>query len=126
MRKMFLLLLPLFISGCPMGDKVNLHPAQATIVGKKVCVFVDKNEMVREEFILKVGIWMYGNDHYVYEKSYANTPVELEPGECVPGVDEYDFLPGEGYSVIVNTPLHPYEARFIVWERGEEVVLKSN
>lgn len=96
MRKIFLLLLPLLISGCPMGDKVNLHPAQATIVGKKVCVFVDTNDMVREESILKVGIWRYGNDHYVYEKSYANTPVALKPGKCVPGVDEYDFIPGEG------------------------------
>ncbi|BEL92617.1 TPA: putative T6SS immunity periplasmic lipoprotein [Serratia marcescens] len=126
MKKILLLFISLFISGCPMGDKVNLRPAKATAVGSKICVFVDKNEMVREEFILKVGIWRYGNDHYVYEKSYANTPVELEPGKCVPGVDEYDFLPGEGYSVIVSTPLHPYEAGFIVWKRGEEVMLESN
>lgn len=42
-----------------------------------------------------------------------------EPGKCVPGVDEYDFIPGEGYSVIVRTPLHPYEAGFIVWKWGE-------
>ncbi|HEJ7834764.1 hypothetical protein QZP90_03015 [Serratia marcescens] len=124
MKKLLLLFIPLFISGCPMGDKVNLHPAKATAVGSKICIFVDKNDMEREESILKVAIWKYGNDNYVYEKSYANTPVELEPGKCVPGVDEYDFLPGEGYSVIVNTPLHPYEARFIVWKRGGEVMLE--
>ncbi|WP_406948125.1 hypothetical protein [Serratia marcescens] len=69
-------------------------------------------------------IWKYGNDNYVYEKSYENTPVALEPGKCVPGIGEYDFILGEGRSVIVSTPLHPYEARFIVWKRGEEVVLK--
>ena len=124
MKKLLLLFIPLFISGCPMGDKVNLHPAKATAAGSKICIFVDKNDMEREESILKVAIWKYGNDNYVYEKSYANTPVELEPGKCVPGVDEYDFLPGEGYSVIVNTPLHPYEARFIVWKRGGEVMLE--
>lgn len=126
MKKFLLLFIPLFISGCPMGDKVNLRPAKATAVGSKICVFVDKNDMEREESILKVVIWKYGNDNYVYEKSYANTPVALEPGKCVPGVDEYDFIPGEGYSVIVSTPLHPYEAKFIVWKRGEEVMLKSN
>ncbi|KLE39935.1 hypothetical protein ABA78_03015 [Serratia sp. TEL] len=126
MKKLLLLFIPLFISGCPMGDKVNLRPAKATAVGSKICVFVDKNDMEREESILKVAIWKYGNDNYAYEKSYANTPIALEPGKCVPGIDEYDFIPGEGYSVIVSTPLHPYEARFIVWKRGEEVMLKFN
>ncbi|HIF6761292.1 TPA: putative T6SS immunity periplasmic lipoprotein [Serratia marcescens] len=119
MKKSLLLFIPLFISGCPMGDKVNLRPAKATVVGSKLCIFVDKNDMEREESILKVAIWKYGNDNYVYEKSYANTPVALEPGKCVPGIGEYDFIPGEGYSVIVSTPLHPYEAGFIVWKRGE-------
>lgn len=126
MKKFLLLFIPLFISGCPMGDKVNLRPAKVTAVGSKICVFVDKNDMEKEESILKVAIWKYGNDDYVYEKLYANTPVALEPGKCVPGIDEYDFIPGEGYSVIISTPLHPYEARFIVWKRGEEVMLKSN
>lgn len=124
MKKFLLLFIPLFISGCPMGDKVNLRPAKATTVGSKICVFVDKNDMEREESILRVVIWKYGNDNYVYEKSYANTPVALEPGKCVPGIGEYDFIPGEGYSVIVSTPLHPYEAGFIVWKRGEEVMLE--
>ncbi|AVU33560.1 MULTISPECIES: putative T6SS immunity periplasmic lipoprotein [Serratia] len=126
MKKFLLLFIPLFISGCPMGDKVNLRPAKATTVSSKICVFVDKNDMEKEESILTVAIWKYDNDNYVYEKSYANTPVALEPGKCVPGIGEYDFIPGEGYSVIVSTPLHPYEARFIVWKRGEEVMLKSN
>ncbi len=63
-----------------MGNKVNLRPAKATAVGSKICVFFDKNDMEREESILKVAIWKYGNDNYVYEKSYANTPVALEPG----------------------------------------------
>ncbi|MCP1105385.1 hypothetical protein M6G53_08205 [Serratia nevei] len=124
MKKFLLLFIPLFISGCPMGDKVNLRPAKATTVGSKICVFVDKNDMEREESILKVAIWKYGNDNYVYERSYANTPIGLEPGKCVPGIDEYDFILGEGYSVIVSTPLHPYEAGFIVWKRGEEVMLE--
>jgi len=124
MKKFLLLFIPLFISGCPMGDKVNLRPAKATTVGSKICVFVDKNDMEREESILKVAIWKYGNDNYVYEKSHANTPIALEPGKCVPGIDEYDFIPGEGYSIIVSTPLHPYEAGFIVWKQGEEVMLE--
>lgn len=124
MKKLLLLFIPLFISGCPMGDKVNLRPAKATTVGSKICVFVDKNDMEKEESILTVAIWKYGNDNYVYEQSYANTPIALEPGKCVPGIDEYDFIPGEGYSVIVSTPLHPYEAGFIVWKRGEEVMLE--
>ncbi|MFW7200459.1 lipoprotein [Serratia sp. BNK-17] len=156
MKKSLLLFIPLFVSGCPMGNKVNLRPAKATAVGSKICVFFDKNDMEREESILKVAIWKYGNmgiweygnmgiweygnmgiwkygnmeiwkygnDNYVYEKSYENTPVALEPGKCVPGIGEYDFILGEGRSVIVSTPLHPYEARFIVWKRGEEVVLK--
>lgn len=110
MKKFLLLFIPLFISGCPMGDKVNLRPAKATTVSSKICVFVDKNDMEKEESILTVAIWKYDNDNYVYEKSYANTPVALEPGKCVPGIGEYDFIPGEGYSVIVSTPLHPYEA----------------
>ena len=124
MKKFLLLFIPFFISGCPMGDKVNLRPAKATTVGSKICVFVDKNDMEREESILRVAIWKYGNDNYVYEKLYANTPIALEPGKCAPGIDEYDFIPGEGYSVIVSTPLHPYEASFIVWKRGEEVMLE--
>lgn len=126
MVRCFLLLIPLFIAGCPMGDKVNLHPAKAKAIGNKICVFVDKNDMVREESILKVGIWRYGTDNHVYEKSYANTPVALEPEKCVPGISEYDFIPGEGYSVIVSTPLHPYEASFIVWKKGQQIMLKPN
>ena len=98
----------------PYGDKVNLRPAKATTVSSKICVFVDKNDMEKEESILTVAIWKYDNDNYVYEKSYANTPVALEPGKCVPGIGEYDFIPGEGYSVIVSTPLHPYEAVYRV------------
>lgn len=75
-----------------MGDKVNLRPAKATTVSSKICVFVDKNDMEKEESILTVAIWKYDNDNYVYEKSYANTPVALEPGKCVPGIGEYDFI----------------------------------
>ncbi|MEB6083541.1 hypothetical protein MXF40_19385 [Serratia marcescens] len=67
MKKLLLLFIPLFISGFPMGDKVNLRPAKATAVGSKICVFVDRNDMEREETILKVAIWKYGNDNYVYE-----------------------------------------------------------
>lgn len=92
MKKFLLLFIPLFISGCPMGDKVNLRPAKATTVSSKICVFVDKNDMEKEESILTVAIWKYDNDNYVYEKSYANTPVALEPGKCVPGIGEYDFI----------------------------------
>ena len=77
----------------PYGDKVNLRPAKATTVSSKICVFVDKNDMEKEESILTVAIWKYDNDNYVYEKSYANTPVALEPGKCVPGIGEYDFIP---------------------------------
>lgn len=109
-----------------MGDKVNLRPAKATTVGSKICVFVDKNDMEKEESILTVAIWKYGNDNYVYEKSYANTPVALEPEKCVPGIGEYDFIPGEGYSVVVSTPLHQYEVRFVVWLGDGDLILKKN
>ncbi len=61
MKKSLLLFIPLFVSGCPMGNKVNLRPAKATAVGSKICVFFDKNDMEREESILKVAIWKYGN-----------------------------------------------------------------
>ncbi len=117
---------PLFLSGCPMGDMFNLYPAQSKIVDGKVCVFFDDNEIVRSESILKIAIWKQGGDDYVYEKSYAYNPVALEAGKCVPGIGEFNFIAGEGYTVVVNTPLNSYRAGFSIQNKGEDVILKPN
>ncbi|HEJ8031170.1 TPA: putative T6SS immunity periplasmic lipoprotein [Serratia marcescens] len=106
MSKYLLLLFPVFLSDCPMGDRFNLYPAQSKIVDGKVCVFFDDNEIVSSEAILKIAIWKQGDDDYVYEKSYAYSSLTLEAGKCVPGIDEFNFLPGEGYTVVVKTPLN--------------------
>ncbi|WP_073999770.1 putative T6SS immunity periplasmic lipoprotein [Serratia plymuthica] len=126
MSKYLLLLLPLFISGCPMGDRFNLYPAQSKVVDGKVCVFFDEKEIVRKESILKIAIWKHGGDDYVYEKSYAYSPVALEAGKCVPGIGEFNFIAGEGYTVLVRTPLNSYRSSFIVWAKGENIFLKPD
>ncbi|MGQ8774884.1 putative T6SS immunity periplasmic lipoprotein [Serratia sp. NA_112.1] len=126
MSKYLLLLLPLFLSGCPMGDRFNLYPAQSKVVAGKVCVFFDEKEIVRKESILKIAIWKHGSDDYVYEKSYAYSPVALEAGKCVPGIGEFNFIAGEGYTVLVRTPLNSYRSSFIVWAKGENIFLKPN
>lgn len=97
MSKYLLLLFPLFLSGCPMGDRFNFYPAQSKIVDGKVCIFFDDNEIVRSESILKIAIWKQGGDDYVYEKkSHAYNALTLETGKCVPGISELNFIPGEG------------------------------
>lgn len=78
MRKYLFLLLPLFISGCPTGDRFNLYQVQSKIVDGKVCVFFNENDIVKNESILNIAIWKQGGDDYVYEKSYAYSPITLE------------------------------------------------
>ncbi|EPK4541396.1 MULTISPECIES: putative T6SS immunity periplasmic lipoprotein [Serratia] len=115
-----------FLSGCPMGDRFNLYPAQSKIVDGKICIFFDDNEIVRSESILKIAIWKLGYDDYVHEKSYANSSLTLEARKCVPGIGEFNFIPGEGYTIVVKMPLNSYRAGFSVWKKGEGIVLKPN
>ncbi len=107
-----------------MGDRVNLYPAQSGIVNGRICVFIKAADIVKDENILRVAIWSYSESRYVYEKSYAIAPQPLEAGKCIPGVGEFKFIPAEDYGVVVETPLHAYEARFSVLQQGERIVLK--
>ncbi|HGM7042161.1 TPA: putative T6SS immunity periplasmic lipoprotein [Serratia marcescens] len=126
MRKYLFLLLPLFISGCPTGDRFNLYQVQSKIVDGKVCVFFNENDIVKNESILNIAIWRQGGNDYVYEKSYAYNPVTLEANKCVPGIGEFSFIAGEGYTVLVRTPLNSYRTSFIVQKIGGVVMLKIN
>lgn len=126
MRKYLFLLLPLFISGCPTGDRFNLYQVQSKIVDGKACVFFNERDIVKNESILNIAIWRQGGDDYVYEKSYAYNPVTLEANKCVPGIGEFNFIAGEGYTVLVRTPLNSYRTEFSLWKKGEGVVLKPN
>ncbi|CAI1047098.1 Uncharacterised protein [Serratia marcescens] len=126
MRKYLFLLLPLFISGCPTGDRFNLYQVQSKIVDGKVCVFFNENDIVKNESILNIAIWRQGGDDYVYEKSYAYNPVTLEANKCVTGIGEFNFIAGEGYSVLVRTPLNSYRTSFVVWNKGKNMMLKPD
>ncbi|MGQ5845959.1 putative T6SS immunity periplasmic lipoprotein [Serratia sp. IR-2025] len=124
MRKYLFLLFPLFISGCPTGDRFNLYQAQSKIVDGKVCVFFNESDIVKNESILNIAIWKQGSDDYVYEKSYAYNPVTLEANKCVPGIGEFNFIAGEGYTVLVRTPLKSYRTSFVLMEKGENMMLR--
>ncbi|HIE3987860.1 hypothetical protein QTO19_17345 [Serratia marcescens] len=126
MRKYLFLLLPLFISGCPTGDRFNLYQVQSKIVDGKVCVFFNERDIVKNESILNIAIWKQGGDDYVYEKSYAYSPITLDANKCVPGIGKFNFIAGEGYTVLVRTPLNSYRAGFSVWKKGEGIVLEPN
>ncbi|MBL0872518.1 hypothetical protein HLB02_03860 [Serratia nevei] len=126
MRKYLFLLLPLFISGCPTGDRFNLYQVQSKIVDGKVCVFFNENDIVKNESILNIAIWKQGGDTYVYEKSYAYSPITLEANKCVPGVGEVSFIAGEGYTVLVRTPLNSYRTSFVVWKKGGSIMLRPD
>ncbi|MBX9331206.1 putative T6SS immunity periplasmic lipoprotein [Serratia sp. IR-2025] len=126
MRKYLFLLFPLFISGCPTGDRFNLYQAQSKIVDGKVCVFFNESDIVKNESILNIAIWKQGSDDYVYEKSYAYNPVTLEANKCVPGIGEFNFIAGEGYTVLVRTPLNSYRSSFVVMKKGENMMLRPD
>lgn len=126
MRKYLLLLLPLFISGCPTGDRFSLYQVQSKIVDGKVCVFFNESDIVKNESILNITIWKQGGDTYVYEKSYAYSPITLEANKCVPGIGEFSFIVGEGYTVLVRTPLNSYRTSFVVWRKGESMMLNPD
>ncbi len=126
MRKYLFLFLPFFISGCPTGDRFNLYQVQSKIVDGKVCVFFNERDIVKNESILNIAIWKQGEDDYVYEKSYAYRPITLEANKCVPGIGEFNFIAGEGYTVLVRTPLNSYRTEFSLWKKGEGLVLKPN
>ncbi|HFF8937782.1 putative T6SS immunity periplasmic lipoprotein [Serratia ureilytica] len=126
MIKYLFLLLPFFISDCPMGDRFNLYQVKSKIVGGKVCVFFNERDIVKNESILSIAIWRQGGNDYVYEKSYAYNPVTLEANKCVPGIGEFSFIAGEGYTVLVRTPLNSYRTSFIVQKIGGVVMLKIN
>ena len=109
-----------------MGDRFNLYPAQSKVVDGKVCVFFNESDIVKNESILNIAIWKQGGDDYVYEKSYAYNPVVLEAGKCVPDIGDFNFIPDEGYTVLVRTPLNSYRTSFVVWKKGESIMLKHD
>lgn len=125
MIKYLFLLLPFFISDCPMGDRFNLYQVKSKIVGGKVCVFFNERDIVKNESILSIAIWKQGGDTYVYEKSYAYSPITLEANKCVPGIGEFNFIAGEGYSVLVRTPLNSYRTSFVVWNINGRFMVKA-
>jgi hypothetical protein len=126
MSKYLSLLLPVFLSGCPMGDRFNLYPAQSKVVDGKVCVFFDERDIVKNESILNIAIWEQGGNDYVYEKSYAYSPIALEANKCIPGIGKFNFIAGEGYTVLVRTPLNSYRTSFVVRKKGEGIMLRSD
>ncbi|MEN4196827.1 putative T6SS immunity periplasmic lipoprotein [Serratia marcescens] len=126
MIKYSFLLLPIFISGCPTGDRFNLYQVQSKIVGGKVCVFFNERDIVKNESILSIAIWKQGGDTYVYEKSYAYSPITLEANKCVAGIGEFNFIAGEGYSVLVRTPLNSYRTSFVVMKKGGSIMLRPD
>jgi hypothetical protein len=126
MRKYLFLLLTLFISGCPTGDRFNLYQVKSKIVDGKVCVFFNESDIVKNESILNIAIWKQGGDTYVYEKSYAYSPITLEANKCVPGIGEFSFIAGEGYTVLVRTPLNSYRTSFVVWNKSKNMMLKPD
>ncbi|HAT5005713.1 putative T6SS immunity periplasmic lipoprotein [Serratia marcescens] len=126
MRKYLFLLLTLFISGCPTGDRFNLYQVKSKIVDGKVCVFFNESDIVKNESILNIAIWKQGGDTYVYEKSYVYSPITLEANKCVPGIGEFNFIAGDGYTVLVRTPLNSYRSSFVVWKKGESIILRPD
>lgn len=112
MKKILIIALLFFLTGCPGGDRINLYPAQWEIRNSELCIFVDKQHLIANENILDLKIWDYARQSFVYEKSYALNPIMLEAGKCIPGVDGFTLIPGKSYSVMIRTPLHAYEARF--------------
>ncbi len=125
MKKHLLLFVPLFLSGCPMGDRINQHPAQAEVINGKLCVFVNQKDVVKNENILNVRIWKGGDNKYVYDKSYAMNPIPLEAGKCIPEISDFNFVSGAIYSITVQTPLNPYKTKFIFNKDGDEVRLEK-
>ena len=123
MKKYFSLLLPLFLAGCPMGDRINMRIAQSTVVNNQLCVSVDKPDA--KEKILAVSVWDYSTTQYVYEKSYATAPQLLEPGKCISGLEAFAFKEGNKYNVSVGTGLRSYEARFSVSKQGKTLVVNE-
>ncbi|QPT14099.1 hypothetical protein I6G37_03570 [Serratia rubidaea] len=127
-RKALLLILPLLLSGCWMGDKFPLYPAQASVVNSRVCVFVNQDDIAAKgEDVRRIAIWHNASGAYVYEKAYGDklNKLSLTPGQCLPGIAEYNFVPEQGYSVTVNTAHNAYIANFVVSRQGEEITLKK-
>lgn len=122
-KKYLSLLLPLFLAGCPMGDRINMRIAQSTVVNNQLCVSVDKPDA--KEKILAVSVWDYSTTQYVYEKSYATAPQLLEPGKCISGLEGFAFKEGNKYNVSVGTGLRSYEARFSVSKQGKKLVVNE-
>lgn len=123
MKKYFSLFLPLFLAGCPMGDRINMRIAQSTVVNNQLCISVDKPDA--KEKILAVSVWDYSTTQYVYEKSYATAPQLLEPGKCISGLEGFAFKEGNKYNVSVGTGLRSYEARFSVSKQGKTLVVNE-
>lgn len=123
MKKYPALFLPLFLAGCPMGDRINMRIAQSTAANNQLCVSVDKPDA--NEKILMISVWDYSTTQYVYEKSYATAPQLLEPGKCISGLDAFAFKEGNKYNVSVSTGLRSYEARFSLSKQGQALVVNE-
>lgn len=123
MKKYLALFLPLFLAGCPMGDRINMRFAQSTAVNNQLCVSVEEPDA--GEKVLEIWVWDNTNARQVYEKSYAIAPQLLEPGKCISGLEAFAFKEGNKYNVSVGTGLRSYEARFSVSKQGKTLVVNE-
>lgn len=46
--------------------------------------------------------------------------------EAVRQITERGYSVGEGYTVLVRTPLNSYRTSFVVWRKGESMMLKPD
>lgn len=96
MKRIFpVIFLPLFLTGCPMGDRVPMvYSAKLLMVANSLCIQVqpDGNERMSSLWIEEMG-----NPEHQLQK-YDIVDVAVSAQKCLPTYG-YTFQPGRGYRV---------------------------
>lgn len=126
MKCLCILFLTFVLTGCIFPHKLPYSTASVFVNDDKICVSVLEKDLILQEKILSITVYEYGQKHELFTKSYlnSNNSINLISGQCIKDLYSFSYEIGKGYTVLIRTPLHLYESKFIVWNALGKVAIK--
>lgn len=126
MKHLCVFFLTFMLAGCIFPHKSPYSMASAFVNNDKICVYVSTNNFVSQEKILSITVYEYGQKQELFTKNYldSNSAIVLIPEACIKDLSSFSYEMGKGYVVLIRTPLHLYESKFIVWNVLGKVAIK--
>lgn len=126
MKCLCIFFLTFVLTGCIFPHKLPYSTASVFVNDDKICVSVLEKDLILKEEILSITVYEYGQKQELFTKNYldSNSAIVLIPEACIKDLSSFSYEMGKGYVVLIRTPLHLYESKFIVWNALGKVAIK--